>query len=274
MKLARRVQFAVVGLVRNGFVQRLLAAAGLLATITGIVGFFTPDAAKRLTPLLTGPVVSAAASLILVGIAAASWPGRRLTRSAPLQGGWVVEIDRGDLFEADDVVITTDRRFNIDRDVIGDTCLVSGLIESWFLGTAADLISATGGAIPSTTDVAAGTVVQFRSGTRRGLLLAVAATHPDGSNTEWADLVASYDRLWREIRSRNLTAVSVPVIGSGFARAQLSFDAVLTQLVLSFHAASLRAPVVRTLRIVISDEHSSFDIPRGVKDLLESLGYK
>jgi hypothetical protein len=102
----------------------------------------------------------------------------------------------------------------------------------------------------------------------------VATAHPDGSRTDWAHLVASYDRLWRELRYRNLTAVSVPVIGSGFARTQLSFDAVLTQLVLSFHAASLSAQVVPHLRIIIGDTATSYDIHRGVRDLLTSLGYR
>jgi hypothetical protein len=66
----------------------------------------------------------------------------------------------------------------------------------------------------------------------------------------------------------------VPVIGAGFARAQLSFDGLLAMLLLSFHAASVQGTVTRTLHVCIRPEDFSTRLLATAGRHLEALGYQ
>jgi Domain of unknown function (DUF6430) len=271
MRIRRWARFTAVGLYRNGFFRTLFAEAGFVATVTGVVSFVLPDAGVRLAADILLLVVGGTVLLGCVIAAAHSWPGRKLIRTHSGSRRWSVEIVRADLFEQTvPIVVTTDREFNVSRAVVGSESLIAKLVERWFSGSEQSLVDASDSPLPQPHTIP-GAVVEFACNGRRGFLLAVAEVHQHGPRTEWRDLIAGYDGLWGELRRRNLPIVAVPVIGSGYARAQLSHSAVLIQLIMSFHAASLQASVVRSLKIVIP---ADLDIPRGVRELFSSLGYR
>src|SRR5581483_555465 len=99
---------------------------------------------------------------------------------------------------------------------------------------------------PHEADLAPGSTIRFSGpGGRYGWLFCLSKKTPDGSHTTWQDLAFAYSALWTTMRRENSSSVVVPVIGAGFARAQLSFNGLLLFLILSFHAASLERPVTK-----------------------------
>jgi hypothetical protein len=111
-------------------------------------------------------------------------------------------------------------------------------------------------------------------GTRCGWLYCLADPTVDERHTSLLEVVTGHDTLWTALRGENVHAVAVPVLGSGFARARLSFEGLQSPLLLSFHAASLGGTVVRTLHVCVQGPDFSPRLLAEAARQLRSLGYE
>jgi hypothetical protein len=105
------------------------------------------------------------------------------------------------------------------------------------------------------------------------ILLACGRPTDQGTVTTWSHLTRTYDGLWNAIRSHHLDEVSIPVIGAGFSRINLSHAAVLLALLLSFHAANTERPVCQRLRVVIPPDEIDQDELVRARRFLAALNY-
>ena len=108
----------------------------------------------------------------------------------------------------------------------------------------------------------------------RVLVLSCGRPSPDGSETSWSELALALNGLWSGIRSRNLSEVAVPVIGSGFSGARQSHAALLQVLLLTYVNASNDRQVARNLRVVVSPEDFDWDSWLRAGRLLRGLGLR
>jgi hypothetical protein len=275
----RPVRHRLAGLWANGFPEKLLAVLGALATTAGAIQFVLPHLTDDVPARRWAWILGAT---LLVALAAATvwaWP-RSSIRYVHRRGGtWTVLVTRGDLFEAGvPIVVTVDRRATTDPKEVGGQSLVGVLVARWFGGDVAQLDAGLRPPRPTGTGtdqplLSVGHTLAFGAGEAAGWLYCLADPTTEG-HTTLGDVVTGHERLWSTLRTRNVGDVAVPVFGSGFARAQLSLDGLLSLLLLSFHAASLESAVVRTLRVYIHDDDFNPRVLVAAARMLEQLGYE
>ncbi len=257
----------------NGLVGTVLAGLGGLGTVVGVAGLISSQLVSDI-PKYTWAIFL---FIVLFGSFLIRIPRFR-GRFTFEPGLWSIELNVGDLFDqGSGIVVTADRRLSLDLDQTGPDSLVSQLVGRWFEQDSRKLQEqlAINPPDPREADLEPGSTIRFSGpGGRYGWLFCLSTKTPDGSHTTWHDLAFAYNALWSTMRRENSSSVVVPVIGAGFARAQLSFNGLLLFLILSFHAASLERPVTKNLKIIVS--HEDFD-PRAfsaASKLLGYLGYK
>jgi Thoeris protein ThsA, Macro domain len=259
----------------NGFGGRLLAGVGGIATLLGLLQVIAPSAAAKIPRLASPLLLIAAAALLTLLAVYYSRPRRRITCGFRGHSNWRITIKRGDLFDSEaDIVVTADRLASTARDVVGDEALVTLLAERWFGSSVGELDMAIG--LPSRrTDLfPVGTMFPFTRSGRRGWLLCLAEPTDQGPRTTWQDLHTAYDELWTALRRANIPRIAVPVIGSGYARAQLSLDGLLLLMLLSYHSASLAGRVAADLEIIVSERDYRPIVLTTAGRLLAALGYR
>ena len=253
----------------NGLVGTVLAGLGGLGTVVGVAGLISSQLVSDV-PKYTWAIFL---FIVLFGSFLIRIPRFR-GRFTFEPGLWSIELNVGDLFDqGSGIVVTVDRRLSLDLDQTGPDSLVSQLVGRWFEQDSRKLQEqlAISPPDPRETDLEPGSTIRFSGpGGRYGWLFCLSTKTPDGSHTTWHDLAFAYNALWSTMRRENSSSVVVPVIGAGFARAQLSFNGLLLFLILSFHAASLERPVTKNLRIIV--RHEDFD-PRAFSAASELLGY-
>ena len=257
----------------NGLVGTVLAGLGGLGTVVGVAGLISSQLVSDIPKYVWAILLL----VVLLGSFLIRIP-RFQGRFAFESGLWGIELNVGDLFDqGSGIVVTVDRRLSLDLDQTGPDSLVSQLVGRWFERDSRKLQEqlAISPPDPHEADLAPGSTIRFSGpGGSYGWLFCLSTKTPDGSHTTWQDLASAYSTLWTAMRRENSSSVVVPVIGAGFARAQLSFNGLLLFLILSFHAASLERPVTKNLKIVVSRD--DFD-PRAfaaASELLGYLGYK
>lgn len=253
----------------NSLVGTVLAGLGGLGTVVGVAGLISSQLVSGIPKYVWAILLL----VVLFGSFLIRIPRFR-GRFAFESGLWGIELNVGDLFDqGSGIVVTVDRRLSLDLDQTGPDSLVSQLVGRWFERDSRKLQEqlAINPPDPHEADLAPGSTIRFSGpGGSYGWLFCLSTKTPDGSHTTWQDLASAYSALWTAMRRENSSSVVVPVIGAGFARAQLSFNGLLLFLILSFHAASLERPVTKNLKIVVS--HEDFD-PRAFSAASELLGY-
>lgn len=262
-------------LAANGFAGKCFTIFGVLSSVAGVVQFALPDAGQRIAPGQWPTVLSTIGVVTLVAATVWARPRRSVAYAYRHHGTWTIRISRQDLYDCETpVVVTVDRLASTAPATVGPDSLVSGLVERWFGGDRQALENAIVNAGPRDILHPTGHTLAFAAGTRTGWLYCLADPAVPGARTSWLELAVGHHRLWSTLRPGNLEEIAVPVLGSGFARAQLSFDGLLSMLILSFHAASIQGLVTRTLHVCIRDEDFSTRILTAAGRQLRLLGYQ
>lgn len=248
-----------------------IAFLGGFSTVTQIVLWITN---AELTGVLTiGMVVLLVAGLLLV--TSRSLPPMHLTMShASYKAS--LEIIRGDLFAFGDgpVVISTNRNFDVGLDWVAEDSLVRQLIRRRHDSdpTAMQSLLVEHGLVGQESEVGRAIGVPDCAG--GAVLLAVArrdATYRSAVLVEDITLAAS--SLWTHARANSFSTLTMPVIGSGFARAQIGTIPLLMLLVTSFITSSMEVPICH-VRIVLPphvNQNSAMEVTR---EYLRALGFE
>jgi len=84
---------------------------------------------------------------------------------------------------------------------------------------------------------------------------------------------SALSRLWQYARLNNISGLRVPVIGSGFARAQVGRVPLLILLLTSYLTAAMEMPICG-LEIVLRPDDTDLDLLELVKAYCDILGYR
>lgn len=189
-----------------------------------------------------------------------------------------VRILVGDLFGTADTVtvITTNRHFDTTPPWVSADSLIAQLIRRELAGNASDLRNSILKelACDQETEQPAGEIVRITAGPKTYLLLAVADRHELARSSVAVTAVwSSLARLWQYARLHNISVLRMPVIGSGFARAQVGRVPLIILLLTSYLTAAMEMPVCG-LEIVLRPDDTDLDLIELVKTYCEILGYR
>lgn len=251
-------------------VEALLAAVGVIATVVGTVQVFIPNV------LTVFPEYSLACLVVVVCLATylVVRPRRRLQFQFN-DGRFTLELVVADLFDDSAIVLTADQALNSDVLLVGGESLI-GQAQSRISDFPSPIESYRG----QETKLKPGVVVDLNElvtsdgEKQRVFVLACGRPTADGTETGWKDLSDSYLGLWNFLRSKNITEVTVPVIGSGFSGARLSHGSLLQLLIFSYYSAFSDRPVVKKLRIVVDEDDYNWDAWQRASRVLDGLGVK
>jgi hypothetical protein len=183
----------------------------------------------------------------------------------------------GDLFATDDaaIVITMNRHFDTAHPWVSDDSLVTQLIQRHYADSPDELRRAILKELSPQQEAEqpVGEIVRISAG-QSYLLLAVADRHEQTRSSVAVDAVwSSLSRLWQYARLNNISRLRVPVIGSGFARAQVGRVPLIILLLTSYLTAAMEIPVCG-LEVVLHPDDADLDLLELVKAYCEILGYR
>jgi hypothetical protein len=258
---------------RRRLIVTLLAFFGATVTIAQLALWITGQTASTalgfslviLTPI--GVVFA-----LLVSLPKADISFRHDSATAPLR------VLIGDIFSAADsvTVITMNRHFDTAHPWVSADSLVTQLIQRCYAGRPDELRSAIIGdlALQQEAEQPIGKIVRISAGQSTYLLLAVADRHEQTRSSVAVDAVwSSLSQLWQYARLNNISRLRVPVIGSGFARAQVGRVPLIIILLTSYLTAAMEMPVCG-LEIVLHPDDADLDLLELVKAYCEILGYR
>lgn len=184
----------------------------------------------------------------------------------------------GDIFAATDTVtvITMNRHFDTAPPWVSDDSLIAQLIKREYAGRAGDLRDTILKelACDQECEHPVGEIVRIAAGRKTYLLLAVADRHELARSSVAVEAVwSSLSRLWRYARLNNVSGLRVPVIGSGFARAQVGRVPLIILLLTSYLTAAIEMPICG-LEIVLHPDDTDLDLFELVKAYCDILGYR
>jgi len=260
----------------NELAPRTLKYFGALGAILGAVSAIDPDALTG-WDWWTWVAVAVAVSLLTLLLS--------IPRSSQVyvhdQGGWSIELVRGDLLDPaeQEVIVTGDLNVTTSLQDVGPTSLIGQVINQWYGGDNAALTAEVSDGLArmgrSGAPVDVGTLIAFGTSVNRSAyLFCLAERTPTGPRTDWRDLSLGYARLWESLRDKQLATVTCPIIGAGFAGTSLSARGTLIFLLLGFHGVSLERRVTRRLRVVISESDFDPRMFRAARTMLGELGYR
>lgn len=184
----------------------------------------------------------------------------------------------GDIFaETDSVaVITMNRYFDTAPPWVSGDSLIAQLGQREYPGRPGDLRDAILKelACDQETEHTVGDIVQITADRNTYLLLAVADRHELARSTVAVEEVwSALSRLWQYVRLNNISGLRVPVIGSGFARAQVGRVPLVILLLTSYLTAAMEMPICG-LEIVFRPDGTDLDLLELVKAYCDILGYR
>jgi len=258
---------------RRRFTVTLLAFFGATVTVTQLVLWIsgvkggTALAASLITMTPIGLAFALRASLPKADITF-----RHDSVTAP------VRVRIGDIFApADSVtVITMNRHFDTAPPWVSADSLVTQLIQREYAGRPGGLRDAMlkEFALDQEAEQPVGEIVRITPGEKPYLLLAVADRHELARSAVAVEAVwSALSRLWQYARLNNVSSLRVPVIGSGFARAQVGRVPLLILLLTSYLTAAMEMPICG-LEVVLSPDDTDLDLLELVKAYCEILGYR
>jgi len=189
-----------------------------------------------------------------------------------------VRVRIGDIFvSAGSVtVITMNRHFDTAPPWVSADSLVTQLIQREYAGRPGGLRDAMlkEFALDQEAEQPVGEIVRITPGEKPYLLLAVADRHELARSAVAVEAVwSALSRLWQYARLNNVSSLRVPVIGSGFARAQVGRVPLLILLLTSYLTAAMEMPICG-LEVVLSPDDTDLDLLELVKAYCEILGYR
>jgi hypothetical protein len=189
-----------------------------------------------------------------------------------------VRVQVGDVFDAADTVtvITMNRHFDIAPPWVSDDSLIAQLIRREYAGHPGDLREAILKelACDQEAEHPVGEIVPITAGRKTYLLLAVADRHElTRSTVAVAAVWSSLSWLWQYARRNNVSRLRLPVIGSGFARAQVGRVPLIILLLTSYLTAAMEMPICG-LEIILHPDDTDPDLVELVKDYCDILGYR
>lgn len=184
----------------------------------------------------------------------------------------------GDLFAAADTVtvITMNRHFDTAPPWVSGDSLIAQFIQREYAGRPGDLRDAILKELDceQETEHPVGEIVPITAGRKTYLLLAVADRHELARSAVAVGAVwSSLSRLWQYARLNNISGLRVPVIGSGFARAQVGRVPLIILLLTSYLTAAMEIPICG-LEIVLRPDDTDLDLLELVKSYCDILGYR
>lgn len=119
-----------------------------------------------------------------------------------------------------------------------------------------------------------GSIVRVSTSDNTYLLLAVADRHEQTRSSVAVDAVwTSLSRLWQYARKNNISRLRLPVIGSGFARAQVGRVPLILLLLTSYVTAAMEMPICG-LEVILHPDDADPDLLELVRSYCDILGYK
>lgn len=184
----------------------------------------------------------------------------------------------GDIFEASNatIVVTMNRHFDTSDPWVSDNSLITQLIQRYYAGRPDELHNA----ILSELDLEeegeqpVGRIIRVSASNNTYLLLAVADRHEQTRSSVAVDAVwTSLSQLWQYARKNNISSLRLPVIGSGFARAQVGRAPLILLLLTSYLTAAMEMPSC-SLEAVLHPDDTDPDLLELIRGYCEILGYK
>ena len=184
----------------------------------------------------------------------------------------------GDIFAATDavIVITMNRHFDTVHPWVSGDSLVTQLIQRCYADHPGELRSAMlrDLALEQESEQPVGKIVSISASKNTYLLLAVADRHEQTRSSVAVDAVwTSLSQLWQYARLNNISSLRVPVIGSGFARAQVGRVPLIILLLTSYLTAAMEMPIC-ALEIVLHPDDTDLDLLELIKAYCDILGYR
>jgi hypothetical protein len=184
----------------------------------------------------------------------------------------------GDIFAETDAatIITVNRHFDTAPPWVSSDSLIAQLIQREYADSPCDLRDAILKelACDQEAEQPVGEIVRITAGRKTYLLLAVADRHELARSAVAVEAVwTSLSRLWQYARLNNISRLRVPVIGSGFARAQVGRVPLLILLLTSYLTAAMEMPICG-LEIVLHSHDADLDLLELVKAYCDILGYR
>jgi hypothetical protein len=184
----------------------------------------------------------------------------------------------GDIFETSNaiIVITMDRHFDTADPWASGNSLITQFIQIYY----ADRPDELRNAILRELDLEeegeqpVGSIIRISTSNNTYLLLAVADRHEQVRSLVAVDAVwTSLSRLWQYARKNNISSLRLPVIGSGFARAQVGRVPLILLLLTSYLTAAMEMPICG-LEVVLHPDDADPDLLELVRAYCDILGYK
>ena len=258
---------------RRRVVITLLAFFGATVTITQLILWISGvrvGTALAISLITLTPIGVAFA--LRVSLPKADISFRHDSATAP------VRVLIGDIFAAADavIVITMNRYFDTADPWVSGDSLVTQLIQRCYADDPGELRSAMlrDLALEQEGEQPVGKIVSISAGKNTYLLLAVADRHEQARSSVAVDAVwLSLSRLWQYARLKNISSLRVPVIGSGFARAQVGRVPLIILLLTSYLTAAMEMPICG-LEIVLHPDDADLDLLELIKAYCDILGYR
>lgn len=189
-----------------------------------------------------------------------------------------INIMVGDLFTASNSteVVTVNRYFDTDPEWAPPGSLITQLAERRYGGDLSQLRDLILSQLPETPDrkQPVGQIVRASTPLSDTLLLALSDRHQETRSTVVVnDIWMALGELWRFARHENLATLRVPIIGAGFARAQVGQVPLLVLLLTSYVTAAMEMPIC-PLEIVLWPDATDVGLLELSKVYCETLGFR
>jgi hypothetical protein len=183
----------------------------------------------------------------------------------------------GDIFATSNtsIVITMDRYFDSAAPWVSADSLIAQLARRNYADSA-ELRNAILKEldVDEESEQPLGRIVRISTSDNTYLLLAVADRHEQTRSSVAVDAVwTSLSRLWQYARKNNISSLRLPVIGSGFARAQVGRVPLILLLLTSYVTAAMEMPICG-LEVVLHPDDADPDLLELVRAYCDILGYK
>jgi len=174
------------------------------------------------------------------------------------------------------IVITMNRHFDTVQPWVSGDSLVTQLIQRCYADRPEELRTAIlkDLSLEQEAEQPVGKIARISASKNTYLLLAVADRHEQTRSSVAVDAVwSSLSRLWQYARLNNISSLRVPVIGSGFARAQVGRVPLIILLLTSYLTAAMEMPICG-LEVVLHPNDTDLDLLELVKAYCDILGYR